>query len=105
MQLVGHAAYTSSSRRMLPEPEPYRNPAQGQLATYKEVAAGAEAERERLEAEVVATAQLVTAVEARLRGALQSKNAAEARVGAAEMRVREVAGCFLDDITLFIACV
>ena len=75
-------------------PEPHETLAQGQLATYKEVAAGAEAERARLEAEVVATAQLVTAVESRLRGALQAKDAAEARVGAAEMRVREVRGLF-----------
>ena len=43
---------------------------QGQLATYKEMAAAAEADRGRLEQEVLATAQLATALEARLRAAL-----------------------------------
>lgn len=63
---------------------------QGQLATYKEMAAAAEADRGRLEAEVVATAQLATAVEARLRIALAAKDAAESRVAAAELRAHKV---------------
>jgi hypothetical protein len=63
--------------------------AQGQLATYKEMAAAAEDDRGRLEAEVVATAQLATAVEARLRGALAAKDAAESCVAAAELRAHQ----------------
>lgn len=62
---------------------------QGQLATYKEMAAAAEEDRGRLEAEVVATAQLATAVEARLRGALAARDAAEARVAASELRAHQ----------------
>ena len=63
---------------------------QGQLATYKEMAAAAEADRGRLEQEVLATAQLATALEARLRAALGAKDAAESRVAASEMRAYEV---------------
>ena len=63
---------------------------QGQLATYKEMAAAAEAGRARLEQEVLATAQLATSLEARLRSALAAKDAAEALVAAAEMRAYEV---------------
>lgn len=63
---------------------------QGQLATYKEMAAAAEADRGRLEAEVIATAQLATAVEARLRSTLAAKDAAESRIAAAELRAHEV---------------
>ncbi|CAK0760107.1 hypothetical protein CVIRNUC_002744 [Coccomyxa viridis] len=62
---------------------------QGQLATYKEMAAAAEADRGCLEQEVLATAQLATALEARLRGALGAKDAAESRVAASEMRAYE----------------
>ena len=70
------------------------NPApQGQLATYKEMAAAAEEDRSRLEREVIATAQLATSVEARLRGALAAKDAAEGQLSAAEMRVHEVRLC------------
>ena len=63
---------------------------QGQLATYKEMAAAAEADRGRLEQEMLATAQLATALEARLRAALGAKDAAESRVAASEMRAYEV---------------
>ena len=63
---------------------------QGQLATYKDMAAAAEADRGRLEQEVLATAQLATALEARLRAALGAKDAAESRVAASEMRAYEV---------------
>ena len=63
---------------------------QGQLATYKEMAAAAEADRNRLEQEVLATAQLATSLESRLRTALAAKDAAEARVAAAEMKAYEV---------------
>ena len=63
---------------------------QGQLATYKEMAAAAEAGRARLEQEVLATAQLATSLEARLRSALAAKDAAEALIAAAEMRAYEV---------------
>ncbi len=66
---------------------------QGQLATYKEMAAAAEEDRGRLEAEVVATAQLATAVEARLRSALTAKDAAESRVAAAELRAHQACDC------------
>jgi hypothetical protein len=72
---------------------------QGQLATYKEMAAAAEADRGRLEAEVLATAQLVTAIEARLRAALAAKDAAEARAASAEMRMHEVS------VPYFLSCV
>jgi len=63
---------------------------QGQLATYKEMAAAAEADRGRLEQEVLATAQLATALEARLRAALAGKDAAESRIATAEMKAYEV---------------
>ncbi len=63
---------------------------QGQLATYKEMAAAAEAGRARLEEEVLATAQLATSLEARLRAALAARDTAEALVAAAEMRAYEV---------------
>ena len=53
------------------------------------MAAAAEDDRGRLEAEVVATAQLATAVEARLRGALAAKDAAESCVAAAELRAHQ----------------
>lgn len=68
---------------------------QGQLATYKEMAAAAEEDRARLETEVVATAQLATAVEARLRQALAAKDAAESCVAAAELRALEVSAVHL----------
>ena len=54
------------------------------------MAAAAEADCGRLEQEVLATAQLATSLEARLRAALGAKDAAESRVAAAEMRVHEV---------------
>ena len=63
---------------------------QGQLATYKEMAAAAEADRSRLEQEVLATAQLATSLEARLRTALAARDGAEARIAAAEMKAYEV---------------
>lgn len=65
-------------------------PVQGQLATYKEMAAAAEADRSRLEQEVLATAQLATSLEARLRAALAARDGAEARIAAAEMKAYEV---------------
>ena len=67
---------------------------QGQLATYKEMAAAAEADRSRLEQEVLATAQLATSLEARLRTALAARDGAEARIAAAEMKAYEVPRTF-----------
>ncbi|KAK9917759.1 hypothetical protein WJX75_007885 [Coccomyxa subellipsoidea] len=72
---------------------------QGQLATYKEMAAAAEDDRGRLEAEVVATAQLATAVEARLRGALAAKDAAESCVAAAELRAHQAEATIEAEVT------
>ena len=63
---------------------------QGQMATYKEAAAGAAAELARVEGEVLATARLATGLEARLRAALAARDAAEARAAAAAQAASEV---------------